>query len=102
MSFFSESILLDIIIHLSLSLSFSPSNTSSLDAASDAYACICLYRILEAKRKALTPTPPMPAYAELGLPILLVDNNDDEGNKLANPHAHNEEARIEKPSSKTK
>lgn len=45
------------------------------DAASDAYACLCLYRALEAKRKALTPVPPSPAFAELNRPILLVNED---------------------------
>ncbi|RAO73974.1 uncharacterized protein BHQ10_009986 [Talaromyces amestolkiae] len=44
-------------------------------AASDAYACICLYRTLEAKRKALNPVPPLPAFAELNLPILLAEED---------------------------
>lgn len=47
----------------------------SLDAASDAYACICLHRTLEAKRKALNPVPPLPAFAELNLPILLAEED---------------------------
>ncbi|KAI9674480.1 MAG: hypothetical protein M1817_001818 [Caeruleum heppii] len=42
-------------------------------AASDAYAAVHLYDVLEAKRKALSPTPPRPAFAELGLPIRLTD-----------------------------
>lgn len=46
-----------------------------LDAASDAYACICLHRTLEAKRKALNPVPPLPAFAELNLPILLAEED---------------------------
>ncbi|KUL87316.1 hypothetical protein ZTR_03360 [Talaromyces verruculosus] len=44
-------------------------------AASDAYACICLHRTLEAKRKALNPVPPLPAFAELNLPILLAEED---------------------------
>lgn len=43
------------------------------DAAVDPYACLRLYRVMEAKRRAMNPTPPRPAYAELGLPILLAD-----------------------------
>ncbi|KFY22958.1 hypothetical protein V493_06207 [Pseudogymnoascus sp. VKM F-4281 (FW-2241)] len=42
-----------------------------LYAASDAYAGFILYDVLEAKRKALRPTPPRPYHAELGLPIRL-------------------------------
>jgi hypothetical protein len=47
-----------------------------LDAASDPFACLCLYHALEQKRKALNPIPPPPAYAELNLPILV--SSDDE------------------------
>ncbi|EEA25817.1 hypothetical protein EYB25_003053 [Talaromyces marneffei] len=47
-------------------------------AASDAYACICLYNTLEAKRKALNPIPPLPAFAELNLPILLAEEDKGE------------------------
>ena len=42
-----------------------------LDAASDSYAGFQLYHTLEHKRKALTPTPPRPAHAELNIPIRL-------------------------------
>lgn len=42
-----------------------------LDAASDPFACLCLYHALETKRKALQPIPPPPAFAELNLPILV-------------------------------
>jgi len=40
-------------------------------AASDAYAGLRLFDALEAKRLALDPVPPRPAFAELGLPIKL-------------------------------
>ncbi|KAH0541917.1 hypothetical protein FGG08_003637 [Glutinoglossum americanum] len=40
-------------------------------AASDSYAGLRLYDILEGKRKALRPTPPRPSPAELNLPIIL-------------------------------
>ncbi|KAL2048889.1 hypothetical protein ABVK25_010841 [Lepraria finkii] len=42
-------------------------------AASDSYAGFQLYHILESKRKALDPTPPRPAHAELNLPIRLAN-----------------------------
>ena len=42
-------------------------------AASDSYAAFQLFHVLEAKRKALNPTPPRPAHAELNLPIRLAD-----------------------------
>lgn len=38
-------------------------------AASDAYAGYQLFLALEAKRRAMKPTPPRPAFAELNLPI---------------------------------
>ncbi|ODA80451.1 hypothetical protein RJ55_03409 [Drechmeria coniospora] len=40
-----------------------------VDSASDAYAGVQLYHVLEAKRRALKPCPPRPYHAELGLPI---------------------------------
>ncbi|KAL2010046.1 hypothetical protein VTN00DRAFT_5853 [Thermoascus crustaceus] len=43
-------------------------------AASDPYACVCLFNVMEAKRKALNPTPPRPSHLELRLPILLADS----------------------------
>jgi hypothetical protein len=54
-------------------ISNGPRLTDSLDAAADPYACLCLYHVMEAKRRALDPVPPRPAYAELNLPILLAD-----------------------------
>lgn len=44
-----------------------------LDAASDSYAGLQLYHAMEAKRKAIQPTPPCPAHAELNLPIRLAN-----------------------------
>lgn len=43
-----------------------------LDAASDPYACLCLFYAMDAKRKALDPVPPLPAHAELDIPIRIV------------------------------
>ncbi|KAI9792050.1 MAG: hypothetical protein M1816_003032 [Peltula sp. TS41687] len=42
-------------------------------AASDAYAALHLYDVLERKRVALKPIPPRPAHAELNLPIRLAE-----------------------------
>ena len=42
-------------------------------AASDSYAGLQLYNLMETKRNALIPTPPRPAHAELNLPILLAN-----------------------------
>ena len=44
-------------------------------AASDSYAGLQLYIIMEAKRKLLMPTPPRPAHAELNLPIELANGH---------------------------
>ncbi|KAL2828768.1 ribonuclease H-like domain-containing protein [Aspergillus cavernicola] len=41
-------------------------------AAADAYANYQLFQTMDAKRKALNPTPPLPAHAELNLPIRTV------------------------------
>ncbi|KAJ5818002.1 hypothetical protein N7447_008010 [Penicillium robsamsonii] len=40
-------------------------------AATDPYACIRLFHTMEAKRQAMNPMPPRPAYAELNQPIVL-------------------------------
>lgn len=54
---------------------------SCLDAATDPYACICLFNIMEQKRLAMNPVPPRPAHAELNLPIICLTgetvNNED-------------------------
>lgn len=47
--------------------------TADTDSASDAYAAVQLFSVLEGKRESLRPTPPRPAFAELGLPIRLAD-----------------------------
>ncbi|KAA8642114.1 hypothetical protein EYZ11_001210 [Aspergillus tanneri] len=41
-------------------------------AATDPYACLCLFDTMDSKRKALNPVPPLPAHAELDLPIQIV------------------------------
>ncbi|KAJ5178125.1 uncharacterized protein N7500_000824 [Penicillium coprophilum] len=40
-------------------------------AATDPYACVRLFHTMEAKRQAMNPVPPRPAYAELNQPIVL-------------------------------
>ncbi|KAJ5663967.1 hypothetical protein N7507_004698 [Penicillium longicatenatum] len=40
-------------------------------AATDPYACICLFNIMNKKRQAMDSVPPLPAHAELNLPIVL-------------------------------
>ncbi|KAI9924102.1 hypothetical protein MW887_007342 [Aspergillus wentii] len=42
-------------------------------AATDPYAGLCLFHTMDAKREALDPVPPRPAFAELGLPIRLAE-----------------------------
>ncbi|KAE8348639.1 ribonuclease H-like domain-containing protein [Aspergillus coremiiformis] len=50
-----------------------PLNYSQVQyAASDPYACIRLFNVMNKKRKALNPMPPLPAHAELNLPIRIV------------------------------
>lgn len=46
-------------------------NVSSIDAATDPYACLCLFNAMEQKREAMTPVPPRPAHAELNQPIVV-------------------------------
>ncbi|KAL4788229.1 ribonuclease H-like domain-containing protein [Aspergillus varians] len=41
-------------------------------AATDAYAGYQLFHTMDKKRRALDPAPPLPAHAELGLPIRVV------------------------------
>ena len=47
-------------------------------AASDAYVGLVLFHTMDAKRLEIKPTPPMPAFAELCLPLLLSDEDEDE------------------------
>jgi exonuclease 3'-5' domain-containing protein 2 len=43
------------------------------DSASDAYAAVQLYHVLDNQRQSLDPTPPLPYHADLNLPIRLAD-----------------------------
>ncbi|KAN0090256.1 ribonuclease H-like protein [Hyaloscypha variabilis] len=61
-------------------------------AASDPYAAVQLYYTLDAKRKRLEPTPPLPWHAELDLPIRIAegieiptDGEEDEADELVKP-----------------
>jgi exonuclease 3'-5' domain-containing protein 2 len=45
----------------------------ALDSASDAYAGLQLYHVMEHYRESLDPCPPRPYHAELCLPIRLAD-----------------------------
>lgn len=45
------------------------SREQQIYAASDAYAAVHLYDVMEQKRKQIIPMPPQPAHAELKLPI---------------------------------
>jgi hypothetical protein len=49
----------------------SDTNMSLIDAATDPYACLCLFNAMEQKREAMTPVPPRPAHAELNQPIVV-------------------------------
>ncbi|KAJ5938218.1 hypothetical protein N7454_004560 [Penicillium verhagenii] len=40
-------------------------------AATDPYACISLFNVMDKKRQAMDPMPPLPAHADLNLPIVL-------------------------------
>jgi len=56
--------------------------------ASDAYAGFMLFHVMNNARKALKPTPPLPAFAELFLPIKLAepekaDTTEEAGTKSA-------------------
>ncbi|KAL1894688.1 hypothetical protein Sste5346_005660 [Sporothrix stenoceras] len=44
-----------------------------LYSASDAYAAVQIFSVLEKRREALDPKPPRPAFVELNLPIKLAD-----------------------------
>ncbi|KAL7797660.1 ribonuclease H-like domain-containing protein [Trichoderma ceciliae] len=75
-------------------------------AASDAYAGLQLYYVLEEKRKALVPCPPRPHHAELRLPIHLPDPpaiddtvDVDEDVTLADPTSTNPRVPMPKASS---
>lgn len=48
------------------------------DSASDAYAGLQLYHVLERERQCLDPTPPRPHHAELNMPLQLAISVDDE------------------------
>ncbi|POR39580.1 Werner syndrome ATP-dependent helicase [Tolypocladium paradoxum] len=61
------------------------------DSASDAYAGIQLYHVLEAKRKELKPVPPRPHHAELGLPIPIPEPEPEpESSEVSNEAASTE------------
>ncbi|KAL4881394.1 ribonuclease H-like domain-containing protein [Aspergillus karnatakaensis] len=44
-------------------------------AAADAYACYQLFQTMDAKRRALDPAPPLPAHADLNLPIRVISSS---------------------------
>lgn len=59
------------------------------DAATDPFACLCLYHIMEQKRQAMHPMPPRPANAELNMPIVLplgqTVNNEEKDSLVSDP-----------------
>jgi len=61
-------------------------------AASDSYAAVQLYYTLDAKRRRLEPTPPLPWHAELDRPIRVAegieiptDGEEDEPEEMSKP-----------------
>ncbi|KAI9819058.1 MAG: hypothetical protein M1832_004100 [Thelocarpon impressellum] len=54
-------------------------------AASDSYAGVQLFAVLEAKRRALSPTPPRPAHAELNLPLPLAHSDPSHAERTERP-----------------
>ncbi|KAJ5677304.1 uncharacterized protein N7477_002937 [Penicillium maclennaniae] len=40
-------------------------------AATDPYACLCLFNVMERRRESMVPVPPRPAHAELNQPIVI-------------------------------
>lgn len=73
-------------------------------AASDSYAGLQLFHVLEGKRRAFDPIPPRPAHAELNIAISLgdqlrrkqcVDRSDDEGSAIDAVSVFSSEVSIE-------
>lgn len=52
-------------------------------AATDPFACICLFNTMDRKRLSMDPIPPRPAHAELGLPIRLSEEDEDTAAKVS-------------------
>ncbi|KLU84860.1 hypothetical protein MAPG_03894 [Magnaporthiopsis poae ATCC 64411] len=52
-----------------------------LYSASDAYAAVQIYDVLEQQRQSLKPTPPRPYHCELELPIRLAEPEPDESDE---------------------
>ena len=44
-------------------------------SAADAYAGFCLFHAMEAKRLTMVPPPPRPAFAELNLPVEVIESS---------------------------
>lgn len=51
-------------------------------AATDPFACICLFNTMDRKRQLMDPAPPRPAHVELGLPIRLAEEEEDPVTKV--------------------
>lgn len=56
-----------------MSFRFFSDLTDYLDSASDAYAAVQIYAVLDHQRQQLDPAPPLPHHAELNRPIRLAD-----------------------------
>lgn len=68
------------------------------DSASDAYAGLQLYHLLEKEREAMDPCPPRPFHAELNLPIPhaegIMEPSTDEGPEIVEPEPEADGAAI--------
>ncbi|KAL4808457.1 ribonuclease H-like domain-containing protein [Aspergillus unguis] len=56
-------------------------------AAADAYAGYQLFVVMDAKRRALTPVPPLPAFDELGLAIRITNVEKDKSDQSSKPES---------------
>lgn len=52
-------------------------------AAADAYAGFMLFHVMNEERKQMKPTPPLPAFAELGLPVRGVSKKEADAEELS-------------------
>lgn len=67
-----------------------------IDSASDAYAGVQLYHVLEAEREKLDPCPPRPEFAEKGKPIrFLAPEEADEETDLSEESSVEADAALE-------
>ncbi|KAB2576726.1 Replication factor C subunit 1 [Lasiodiplodia theobromae] len=59
-------------------------NQAQIDyAAADAYAGFMLFHVMNEERKQMKPTPPLPAFAELGLPVIGISEKEADAEELS-------------------